>query len=278
MLLVVLKQHRLRPQKQTTMTDYLDFTPESSGRPPLGLFVRTEMSSSHNSLFYLTRSADSVGLGSFNVKANRNPKYEQLEQLINFISSMPDYGKENFPESVKELSDLVHKILVSFKDPSLKLILRSFGWNGKRFQMQEKLFEREKLQQAVSNVYLKFQYLNIASLDSIIDGEGIHHIDKVAAFAPDLVVEYLKQKPTALLSNSLTPPSFQIHGACMLIDISGFSKFSAAMCMKGAEGLDELRKTTSGMLGRLVKVVYEYEGDGKSRLTLGLSVLGRPVV
>lgn len=244
------------------MTDYLEYTPDS-GRPPLGLFVRTENSSSHYSLLQQTRSIDSVGLGSFSVNDGRHPKYEQLEQLINFLSSMPNFGEEGFYDSMGRLSELVDTVLLSFKDPSLKLILRSFGWNGKRFQTMEKLFERENLLQSVSNIYLKFQYLNITSLESLMDGEGVKHFEKIAAFAPDLIVEYLKQKPTTLISNLSSPPTFQINGACMLIDISGFSKFSAAMCLRGAEGLDELRKTTGGMLGRLVKVVYEHEGDGK---------------
>lgn len=58
--------------------------------------------------------------------------------------------------------------------------------------------------------------------------------------------------------------SITFTGACMLADISGFSKFSGAMCSKGVSGLDELREATNGFLGHIVKTVYEFNGDGKS--------------
>jgi hypothetical protein len=58
--------------------------------------------------------------------------------------------------------------------------------------------------------------------------------------------------------------SITFTGACMLADISGFSKFSGAMCLKGVSGLDELREATNGFLGHIVKTVYEFNGDGKS--------------
>lgn len=35
------------------------------------------------------------------------------------------------------------------------------------------------------------------------------------------------------------------------------------MCSKGVVGLDELRETTNGFLGHIVKMVYEHRGDGK---------------
>jgi hypothetical protein len=50
----------------------------------------------------------------------------------------------------------------------------------------------------------------------------------------------------------------------MLADISGFTKFSGAMCSKGVSGLDDLREATNGFLGHFVKLVYEFEGDGLS--------------
>lgn len=49
----------------------------------------------------------------------------------------------------------------------------------------------------------------------------------------------------------------------MLVDISGFSKFSAAMCSNGVSGLDDLREVTNGFLGHFVKIVYQYDGDGE---------------
>ena len=45
----------------------------------------------------------------------------------------------------------------------------------------------------------------------------------------------------------------------------GFSKFSSAMCAKGASGLDDLHSATNEFLGHFVDVVYKYKGDGKNK-------------
>jgi hypothetical protein len=77
-------------------------------------------------------------------------------------------------------------------------------------------------------------------------------------------MNYINKHASKFLSkDEIPPPSFTFTGACMLVDISGFSKFSASMCSNGITGLDELRKATSGLLGQFVKEVYEHEGDGK---------------
>jgi hypothetical protein len=69
--------------------------------------------------------------------------------------------------------------------------------------------------------------------------------------------------------------SITFTGACMLADISGFSKFSGAMCSKGVSGLDELREATNGFLGHIVKTVYEFNGDGKQHTLLSMSKFRR---
>ncbi len=77
----------------------------------------------------------------------------------------------------------------------------------------------------------------------------------------------LNHSSTNQSGNSSSDPSkvnsFSFNGACMLVDISGFSKFSAAMCSNGVSGLDDLREVTNGFLGHFVKIVYQYDGDGK---------------
>jgi hypothetical protein len=226
-----------------------------------GLFVRTEISSSNPSLPHQD-SSDSVGLESFNFHSAKSPKHEQLEKMINFVMQLPDKGEAGFSEALVRLAEFVGPTVTSLKDPGFKRTLRSFGWTGKRFQAANKMFEKEKFLQAISNLYLKYQYQNLSSMENLLDTEGINHIEKIAAFCPDIVVYCLQSNPSVVLSE-IEPTTFPIKGACMLIDISGFSKFSASMCSKGAEGLDELRKTTSGMLGKLVKSVYEHEGDGR---------------
>lgn len=233
--------------------------------PPLfpSVFVKTDFSTSQLSIIQNTKSMESVGLGSFSINKDRDPKHSKLEKLISFLSMMHDVGQEGFDQEIAVFAELTESVLDSFKDPSLKRIFRSYGWTGRRFQMVEKMFEREKLLQAVSNLYLKYEYQNSTFVNNLLEGGGFNHIEKLAAFAPDVVVECIKSRPNLFIEASLEPPRFPISGACMLIDISGFSKFSASMCLRGAEGLDELRKTTSGMLGKIVKAVYEHEGDGK---------------
>jgi hypothetical protein len=85
--------------------------------------------------------------------------------------------------------------------------------------------------------------------------------DQILSFCPNTLLDNLPEQP--LNSNSTNTHSFAFHGACMLADISGFSKFSATMCSKGVLGLDELREATSVFLARIVDIVYEFDGDGK---------------
>ena len=49
----------------------------------------------------------------------------------------------------------------------------------------------------------------------------------------------------------------------MLVDISGFTKLSAALCTQGSTGLDSLHSAINGYLGKCVEIVYAHGGDGK---------------
>ena len=50
-------------------------------------------------------------------------------------------------------------------------------------------------------------------------------------------------------------------GACVLADISGFTKLSASLCEAGLSGLDDLHNAASGFLGKYVQIVYSNKGD-----------------
>ena len=50
-------------------------------------------------------------------------------------------------------------------------------------------------------------------------------------------------------------------GACLLADISGFTKLSASFCKNGSAGLDKLHQATNGLLGNFVRIVYKFHGD-----------------
>ena len=65
-------------------------------------------------------------------------------------------------------------------------------------------------------------------------------------------------------TNSVDVRSIYFTGVCMLADISGFTKLSNELGKDGGNGLDRLRKATSGFLSKFIYLVYSYGGDGKS--------------
>jgi hypothetical protein len=90
--------------------------------------------------------------------------------------------------------------------------------------------------------------------------EDLTNADYVRSFCPNLLLSHLSTRPPEdIMQVSCT--SFE--GACMLADISGFSKFSGAMCSLGLAGLDDLHTATNEFLGHFVDIVYQYRGDGK---------------
>jgi hypothetical protein len=240
-------------------------------------------------------SVDSAYIGTFTANLSpNNPKFQSLERIINYLSEMPDIFLDNnesietlsseYQDHFRTLTDLTLQVLSVYKDPIFSRVLKSYGWMGTRYQINGGVFDRSKFLQALSNIYLKFQYRNPISLDameSLDDSNaliqhdddaaiGINHLEKIASFCPDIVVQCLEENPFILSSqaNEIVPFCYTFVGSCMLVDISGFSKFSAAMCSKGVKGLDDLRNVTNGLLGQFVKSVYEHEGDGKFLLIL----------
>ena len=51
------------------------------------------------------------------------------------------------------------------------------------------------------------------------------------------------------------------NGACVHVDISGFTKLSGKYCRQGVEGLDNLHQVTNGLLAQLVQIVIFHSGD-----------------
>ena len=82
------------------------------------------------------------------------------------------------------------------------------------------------------------------------------------SFTPDALLSHLNETERSDKSDS-----WFRYGACMLVDISGFTQLSGQLCETGGEyGLDELRQITSGYLSQLLCVVYANGGDGKECL------------
>ena len=76
-------------------------------------------------------------------------------------------------------------------------------------------------------------------------------------FVPETLVEYIQNR----VHGELKPASFFLHGVCLLVDISGFTKLSSAFCAQGKDGIDGLQLATNGFMGKLVEIIYSYGGD-----------------
>lgn len=88
----------------------------------------------------------------------------------------------------------------------------------------------------------------------------------------DIFHSHLNKSPHQLGENILSPGNAKLtdihlnrklvfHGACVLADISGFTKLSASLCDAGLSGLDDLHNAASGFLGKYVQIVYSHNGD-----------------
>jgi hypothetical protein len=84
------------------------------------------------------------------------------------------------------------------------------------------------------------------------------------SFCADTLITHLNEKRGKLDSGKeLWSRSWHQDGACLLVDISGFTRLSGELCSAGPGGLDELRQVTSEYLSRLLYLVYSNGGDGK---------------
>lgn len=187
-----------------------------------------------------------------------------VEILINFLTTNLDQLAASDREYLRRFEELSLEVLCEAHDAELHRIFKAHGWTGSRYRSSEdKPLEAPSLLQALSNLYLKNKMSNytthISNLFGIGDEKGA---DQILSFCPDLLLTCLKTQGP-IRPHSTDVRTYTFTGACMLADISGFSKFSGSMCQKGVSGLDDLREATSGFLGHLVKTVYEYHGDGK---------------
>ena len=86
------------------------------------------------------------------------------------------------------------------------------------------------------------------------------------SFCPDSLINHLSD--TIPIADELSPSrSWTKPGACMLVDISGFTRLSGELCSFGVAGLDELRQVTSSYLSKLLHLVYSNGGDGECQCT-----------
>ena len=190
------------------------------------------------------------------------PETGLVDHLIDYLTEhLTVLGDRD--ERLNKFETQVADVLNKCSEPDLHRIFKEQGWTGSHFQLsiEPPFIDAQSCLNALSNYYLKINsqpaLVDLTAADTLES----HQLDQILPFCPDVVVTYLKRQP--ITSSSSGPRRLTFKGACMLADISGFSKFSGAMCSKGVSGLDDLREATNGFLGYFVKQVYEYEGDGE---------------
>jgi class 3 adenylate cyclase len=77
------------------------------------------------------------------------------------------------------------------------------------------------------------------------------------SYCPDIVLSKLHRRR----DTNIEVEAKVARGACLLADISGFTKLSGDLCSTGVRGLDDLRKATSTFLSRFISLVYSFGGD-----------------
>lgn len=215
------------------------------------LFSRLSKENMHDESFYSKASPGSVGGSSY------------VDQLIDYLTlNLNHLDVRN--ELISRFEELTAEALKGCADPDLHRILKEQGWTGTQFQLalEPPFIDAQSCLNALSNYYLKVNSQPVLNdIGSVVNIES-KNLDQILPFCPDVLATYLRKQP--ITSTSAGPRRLTFQGACMLADISGFSKFSGAMCSKGVSGLDDLREATNGFLGYFVKQVYEYQGDGES--------------
>lgn len=190
-----------------------------------------------------------------------------VDPLIDYLTLHLNHLNER-NERLQKFEELTAEVLAKCADPDLHRIIKEQGWTGTQFQLAfaPPFIDAQSCLNALSNYYLKVNSQpTLTDIGTVVNIES-SHLDQILPFCPDVLVTYLRKHP--ITGSGSGPRRLTFQGACMLADISGFSKFSGAMCSKGVSGLDDLREATNGFLGYFVKQVYEYQGDGKSLLSL----------
>lgn len=192
---------------------------------------------------------------------NRMPRRQQQQQpevihesvanLINYLTDNQDVLLTD-KKKLKTLKDITLNVLKIQNDPTLKRIIKEHGWS--KNQYIEASLDIKKYIKSLTNFYLSQINVNTSSL-SVARGEYLTESEKVASFLPDILIKHLTH-------NTENVSCSRFRGAALLVDISGFSTYSATMCSKGVKGLDDLHHITNVFLGDLVSLVYQYGGDG----------------
>jgi hypothetical protein len=174
---------------------------------------------------------------------------------------------------VVELTRLLKAVLRNTVDTVLLSIVQDFGWDvdGECFD-EEDLVDLRGLQVALSEKSRCFfsaqGYIDVLDKSNRTPGRAtpVRKISqafrtKTSAhcFVPQLLLDHVTKR-VRRGSRYLRPHSAFLQGVCLLVDISGFTKLSAAFCAQGRAGVDGLRHATNKCMTRLVETIYAYEG------------------
>ena len=148
------------------------------------------------------------------------------------------------------------------KHSTLHLILEEIGWYGNN------AFPVDTWK-GLKDTLMKLYYVQLSEcIPNQISTMSNLNVEQHPDLFNDQVAKY-SYLPNILLCNLLnetksgiSTKSIPFIGACMLADISGFTKLSGVCCEEGSSGLDRLHDACSSYLGKFVQTVYSYNGDG----------------
>ena len=194
---------------------------------------------------------------------------ELLAEIVHFLKQFESIMTVNH-ESYSTFNTVLNRCLFHIaKHSTLHLILEEIGWYGNAAVSPEGW---KSLRQTLTKLY----FVQISEcIPSLINKLTNINVEQHPDLFNDEVAKY-SYLPNILLRNLLndtklgiTTKSMAFEGACMLADISGFTKLSGACCEEGSSGLDRLHDACSGYLGKFVQTVYTYNGDGKGSTMTG---------
>ncbi|RYH30580.1 hypothetical protein EON65_04680 [archaeon] len=157
---------------------------------------------------------------------------------------------QSFSEEVlKDIADQAVHMLQTTPDKKIYELLKSFGWkDGAGFSST---LDIEGLLIAIRRSQINASFLRA----SMVINANVSH-----CFVPEVLIKHLSSK----IQNQdieITPHAEFFFAACLLVDISGFTKLSGYYCAQGSDGIDELQKRINGYLGELAAVIYSLGGD-----------------
>eukprot|EP00981_Chlorochromonas_danica_P014457 scaffold8015_cov165-Ochromonas_danica.AAC.15 len=160
-------------------------------------------------------------------------------------------ARERLPLTVSVLEE-INLYVESMKgdaDFRLREVLVNFGWKDNQGFAGN--LDLEGLCVAVRRSQISSSFLRLSIL---------HNQDTTTSFIPEVLLHHLSEKVQSQ-EFAIEPASKMIFGACLLVDISGFTRLSSDFCARGSDGIDDLHKQMNDYLGELAAVIYAYGGD-----------------